>query len=155
MDLNWGEISSSSSAVRRNFNLAEGKRRRIGSKSDGIGTIVNADDKEILIFELSGAPTRLPTRHPEGDKTKGYNCFISEMYIVDRGLYCRRTLSQFTLPTGIPDLYYLYDLLRAMFCFQGELVKSLDALQKLKLAKARKLEVIDPISYYMLRLPPS
>ena len=85
----------------------------------------------------------------------GYNCFISEVYMVDRGLYCRRTLSQFTLPTRVLDLYYLYDLFRSMFCFRGELVKSLDALQKLKVAKARKLDPIDPISNYMLRLPPS
>ncbi|CAI2184203.1 9349_t:CDS:2 [Funneliformis geosporum] len=190
MDLNWGEISSSSSATRRNFNLSEGKRRRIGSKSDCIGSIVNADDKELLIFELSGAPTRLPTRHPEGDKvkldrcmvdvlnnlleeyktceftlakefkvfgfqTKGYNCLISEVYIVDRGLYCRRTLSQFTLPSRVLDLYYLYDLLRSMFCFRDELVKSLGALQRLKVAKARKPDPIDPVSSYILRLPPS
>ncbi len=71
-----GEISSLSSATRRNFNLSEGKRRRIGSKSDGIGSIVNADDKELLIFELSGAPTRLPTRHPEGDKVKLDRCMV-------------------------------------------------------------------------------
>jgi len=131
--------------------------------------------------------TRLPTRHPEGDKdkldrymvdvlnnllkdyhacefelakelkvfgfqTKGFDCYISEIYIVDRGLYCRRT---FTLLTRVPDLYYLYDLLRAMFCFREVLTKSLDTIQKLKMAKACRLEVNYPISYYMLRLPPS
>jgi len=42
MNLTWGEISSLSSATRRNFQLEEGKRRRIGSKSDCIGTFINA-----------------------------------------------------------------------------------------------------------------
>ncbi|CAG8701702.1 16800_t:CDS:10 [Funneliformis caledonium] len=160
---------------RRNFNLSEGKRRRIGSKSDCIGSIVNADDKELLIFELSGAPTRLPTRHPEGDKVKLDRCMVDVLnnllgeyktceftlakefkaIIVGCGLYCRKTLSQFTLPTKVLDLYYLYDLLRSMFCFRDELVKSLGALQRLKVAKARKPDPIDPVSHYILRLPPS
>jgi len=131
--MTWGEITSLSSANRRNYKLAKGKRKRIGSKSDGIGSLVDTDDKELMIIELSGAPTRLPTRHPEGDKnkigrclvdvlnnlfydykvcefelakklkvfglqTKGYDCIISELYIVGRGLYCIRTLSRFPLP---------------------------------------------------------
>ena len=80
---------------------------------------------------------------------------ISEVYIVGHGLYCQRTLSQFMLPTKVLDLYYLYDLLRSMFCFRDELIKSLGALQRLKVAKAHKPDPIDPVSHYMLRLPPS
>jgi hypothetical protein len=71
-----GEISSLSSETRRNFQLEEGKRPRIRSKSDCIGTFINADDKELLIFELSGALIRLPTRHPEGDKDKLDRCMV-------------------------------------------------------------------------------
>ncbi|CAG8592796.1 11546_t:CDS:10 [Funneliformis mosseae] len=148
MDITWGEITSLSSAN-------------------------HADDKELMIIELSGAPTRLPTRNLEGDRqvvcefelakklkvfglqTKGYNCIISELYIVGRGIYCIRTLSQFHLPTRISDLCYLYELLRAIFLLRDELIKSLRVIQDLKIAKARKLEVIDPISSYILRIPPS
>lgn len=65
-----------SSAARRNFHLEEGKRRRIGSKGDGIGTLVNLDDKELLVIEISGAPTRLPKRHSEGDKVKLERCLV-------------------------------------------------------------------------------
>lgn len=190
MDMTWGEITSLSSANRRNYQLAKGKRKRTGSKADGIGSLVDADNKELVIIELSGAPTRLPTRHPEEDKckldrclvdvlnnlfydynvcefelakklkvfglqTKGYNCIISELYIFGRGIYCIRTLSQFPLPTRISDLCYLYELLRAMFLLRDELIKSLRVIQDLKIAKARKLEVINPISSYILRIPPS
>ncbi|CAG8621807.1 12423_t:CDS:2, partial [Cetraspora pellucida] len=185
-----GEISSASSATRRNFELAEGKRRRIGSKADGIGSLVSIDDKELLIFELSGAPTRLPVRHTGDDKTKlsecmvdalnnlledfkecefelakklkvfgfqteGFYCFISVAEIVGRGIYRRRTLSRFSLPTRVLDLYYLYDLFRAIFCLRNELATSLNIIQELKIAKARKLKIDDPVGNYMLRLPPS
>ncbi|CAG8654889.1 9080_t:CDS:2, partial [Acaulospora morrowiae] len=49
---------------------AEGKRRRIGSKVGSIASFVSKDDNELLIFELSGAPTRLPVRHTGDDKIK-------------------------------------------------------------------------------------
>ncbi|CAG8721704.1 13355_t:CDS:2, partial [Ambispora leptoticha] len=180
MDITWGEISSTSSATRRNFKLAEGKRRRIGSKADDIGSLVSKDDKELLIFELSGAPTRLPARHTGDDKikldecmvdalnnlledfkecefelakklkvfgfqTEGFYCSISAVEIVGRGIYRRRTLSRFSLPTTVLDLYYLYDLFRAMFCFRDELATLLIIIQKLKIAKARKLKIDDPV----------
>ncbi|CAG8740754.1 14073_t:CDS:2, partial [Funneliformis caledonium] len=76
LDITWGEVSSLSSATRRNFRLEEGKRRRIGSKGDGIGSLVNLDNKEFLVIELSGAPTRLPKRHIEGDKVKIERCLV-------------------------------------------------------------------------------
>ncbi|CAG8645280.1 1682_t:CDS:2, partial [Acaulospora morrowiae] len=190
LDLTWGEISSLSPAIRRNFHLEEGKRRKIGSKGDGIGSLVNLDDKELLVIELSGAPTRLPKKHAEEDKvklerclvdvlnnllddykicdfevakklrvfglqTEGYKCSISTLYIVGRGLYCRKTLFQFTLPTRTLDLCYLYELVEAMLSFRDELSKSLNVIHKLKIAKSRKLVSDDPISGYMLRLPPT
>ncbi|CAG8568493.1 14114_t:CDS:2 [Funneliformis caledonium] len=160
MDMTWGEITSLSSANRRNYQLAKGKRKRIGSKADGIGSLVDADDKELMIIELSGAPTRLPTRHPEGDYVCEFE-LAKKLKVfglqteVGRGIYCIRTLSQFHLPTRISDLCYLYELLRAMFLLRDELIKSLRVIQDLKIAKARKLEVIDPISSYILRIPPS
>ncbi|GBC46345.1 hypothetical protein GLOIN_2v1478006 [Rhizophagus irregularis DAOM 181602=DAOM 197198] len=43
----------------------------------------------------------------------------------------------------------IYDLLGAMFCFREELAKPLGAVQKLKVAKDRKFEVIDSVRYYM------
>ncbi|CAG8573154.1 1585_t:CDS:2 [Funneliformis mosseae] len=76
LDITWGEVSSLSSETRRNFRLEEGKRRRIGSKGDGIGSLVNLDNKEFLVIELSGAPTRLPMRHTEGDKVKIERCLV-------------------------------------------------------------------------------
>ncbi|KAF0504840.1 SPX-domain-containing protein [Gigaspora margarita] len=190
MDLTWDEISSTSSATRRNFQLTEGKRRRIGSKTDDIGSLVSIDDKELLIFELSGAPSRLPVRHSGDDQikldgclvgvlnnlleefkecsfelaknlkvfgfqTEGFNCTISVVEIVGRGIYRRRTLSRFCLPTRVQDLYYLYDLFKTMLGFRNELAASLDIIQELKIAKTRKLQVEDPVGDYMLRLPPS
>ncbi|CAG8625320.1 16187_t:CDS:2, partial [Acaulospora morrowiae] len=81
-----GEISSSSSATRRNFNLSEGKRRRIGSKSDCVGSIVNADDKEIPIFELSGAP---------GDKIKLDRCMVDALNnLLEEYKTCEFTLAK-------------------------------------------------------------
>ncbi|CAG8542163.1 35276_t:CDS:2 [Racocetra persica] len=88
-------------------------------------------------------------------QTEGFYCFISVVEIVGRGIYRRRTLSRFTLPTRVLDLYYLYDLFRAMFCFRNELAASLNIIQKLKIAKARKLKIDDPVGDYMLRVPPS
>ncbi|CAI2186178.1 9010_t:CDS:2 [Funneliformis geosporum] len=60
-----------------------------------------------------------------GLQTEGYDCIISELYIVGHGLYCIRTMSQFTLPRRVSDLCYLYELFRAMFVLREELVKSL------------------------------
>ncbi|RGB31431.1 hypothetical protein C1646_260703 [Rhizophagus diaphanus] len=45
IDITWGEITSLSSANRRNYQLAKGKRKRTGSKADGIGSLVDADNK--------------------------------------------------------------------------------------------------------------
>ncbi|CAJ0755527.1 15370_t:CDS:2 [Entrophospora sp. SA101] len=191
MDITWGEISSVPSANRRNLHLEEGKRRRIGSKADGIGSLVNLDDKELLIFELSGAPSRLPKRHAEGDKVKlercmidvpndhledykmcdievakklrvfgfqtdeKYNCTISTAYIVGRGLYCKKTFFQFSLPRRVLDLCYLYDIIEVMLSFRNELSNVLNVIQKLKIAKTYKLLSDNPLSGYMLRLPPT
>ena len=66
-------------------------------------------------------------------------CSISITYIVDRGLYCKKTLFQFTLPTTTLDSCYLYEVIGATLSFRDELSKSLSIIQKLKIAKTRTL----------------
>ncbi|CAI2187773.1 2276_t:CDS:2 [Funneliformis geosporum] len=105
-------------------------------------SIVNADDKELLIFELSRAPTCLPTRHPEGDKVKLDRCMIDVLNnLLEEYKTCEFTLAKEFKVFG--------------FQIKDELIKSLGVLQRLKIAKARKPDPIDPVSSYILRLPPS
>ncbi|CAB4404849.1 unnamed protein product [Rhizophagus irregularis] len=162
-----GEITSLSSANRRNHRLAKGKRKRTGSKQMVLVHLHPEGDKckldrclvdvlNNLFYDYNVCEFELAKKLKVfGLQTKGYNCIISELYIFGRGIYCIRTLSQFPLPTRISDLCYLYELLRAMFLLRDELIKSLRVIQDLKIAKARKLEVINPFSSYILRIPPS
>ncbi|GBC05828.1 hypothetical protein RclHR1_06450006 [Rhizophagus clarus] len=58
---------------------------------------------------------------------------ITTTYIVGRGLYCKKTLFEFILPTRTFDLSYLYEIVGVMLSFRDELSKSLSAIQKLKI----------------------
>ncbi|EXX59590.1 hypothetical protein RirG_187810 [Rhizophagus irregularis DAOM 197198w] len=163
IDMTWGEITSLSSANRRNHRLAKGT----GSKQMVLVHLHPEGDKckldrclvdvlNNLFYDYNVCEFELAKKLKVfGLQTKGYNCIISELYIFGRGIYCIRKLSQFPLPTRISDLCYLYELLRAMFLLRDELIKSLRVIQDLKIAKARKLEVIKPFSSYILRIPPS
>ncbi|POG74156.1 hypothetical protein GLOIN_2v1476342 [Rhizophagus irregularis DAOM 181602=DAOM 197198] len=167
IDMTWGEITSLSSANRRNHRLAKGTGSkqmhqldfRLGRHPEGDKCKLDrclVDVLNNLFYDYNVCEFELAKKLKVfGLQTKGYNCIISELYIFGRGIYCIRKLSQFPLPTRISDLCYLYELLRAMFLLRDELIKSLRVIQDLKIAKARKLEVIKPFSSYILRIPPS
>ncbi|RHZ77922.1 hypothetical protein Glove_168g178 [Diversispora epigaea] len=153
-----GEISSTSSATRRNFKLAKGKRQRIGLKTDGIGSLVSADDKELLIFELSRALTQLPVRRVDNNKSK------LDEYMVDMLNNLLEDYKECEFELAKSSRYLVSDK-RLSLChlcggntmlgLQNELAMSLNIIQELKIAKARKHKVNDPVGSYMLRLPPS
>ncbi|CAG8804979.1 39271_t:CDS:2, partial [Gigaspora margarita] len=86
------------------------------------------DDKELLIFELSGAPTRLPVRRSVDDKIKLDECLLDMVSIVEErypGSVCQQGCK-------------IYDLFRTMFGFRNELAASLDII--MILSKKSKLQ---------------
>ncbi|CAI2188348.1 1356_t:CDS:2, partial [Funneliformis geosporum] len=80
--------------------------------------------------------------HPEGDKVKLDRCMIDVLNnLLEEYKTCEFTLAKEFKVFG--------------FQIKDELIKSLGVLQRLKIAKARKPDPIDPVSSYILRLPPS
>jgi hypothetical protein len=120
-----GEITSVSSSICKNAHPVSKKRRCIGSKVDAIGYRTGAGANELIVFEISGAPGRLPTRHAQDDKKKLSRCMVDMLNCLLEDYKCcdftlAKRLKVFGLQTeGIVLLLtHTYSLLEHMYILQ-------------------------------------